>query len=85
MGYCYSAKFPCPYFVSALFFFYVATTLRPFLCLPPAADIPILLITTSGADPGKEMEELAEKTVGRGRYEKSTPESQCLAASSEQS
>lgn len=33
-----------------------------------AATIPILLITTSGADPGKEMEELAEKTVGRGRY-----------------
>lgn len=32
------------------------------------ATIPILLITTSGADPGKEMEELAEKTVGRGRY-----------------
>lgn len=34
-----------------------------------AATIPILLITTSGADPGKEMEELAEKTVGRGRYD----------------
>lgn len=34
---------------------------------PSAADIPILLITTSGADPGKEMEELAEKAVGRGR------------------
>lgn len=33
-----------------------------------AATIPILLITTSGADPGKEMEELAENTVGRGRY-----------------
>ncbi|CAM9131219.1 unnamed protein product, partial [Ectocarpus sp. 4 AP-2014] len=34
-----------------------------------SATIPILLITTSGADPGKEMEELAERTVGRGRYQ----------------
>ncbi|CAM9334952.1 unnamed protein product, partial [Hapterophycus canaliculatus] len=28
-----------------------------------SATIPVLLITTSGADPGKEMEELAEKTI----------------------
>lgn len=34
-----------------------------------AADIPVLLVTTSGADPSKEMEELAERTVGRGRYQ----------------
>ncbi|CAN0042899.1 unnamed protein product [Ascophyllum nodosum] len=33
-----------------------------------SANIPILLITTSGADPGKEMEELAENTVGRVRW-----------------
>lgn len=38
-----------------------------------AATIPILLMTTSGADPGKEMEELAEKTVGRGRYDARFP------------
>lgn len=41
--------------------------LKPLASKPIAATIPILLITTSGADPGKEMEELAEKTVGRGR------------------
>ncbi|CAM9781909.1 unnamed protein product, partial [Sphacelaria rigidula] len=33
------------------------------------AEIPVLLVTTSGADPGKEMEELAERTVGRSRYQ----------------
>lgn len=32
-----------------------------------AADVPILLITTSGADPSREIEELAERIVGRGR------------------
>jgi dynein heavy chain 2 len=29
---------------------------------------PILMITTAGADPGKELAEFAEKTVGRDHY-----------------